>query len=227
MPTSGDRITPEAIEQERNRHAMALLGGIHDSFGFLVSQYIQVQKKTGQSDEETLGALVDAQGNILEFLRTGLYLITTIPRIPRKGKDRVHFAQGQHAGVSVQLVSEPGLVTRMNFYGALRDPGHHMDEHDSRRSNAIHSDRTLASASQTAHVDLHMIGLAQTEPFLDLWLTMNLTRLQLSAFIYEQTPRDVITSVTNQDTRFKPHYSRLDTAMRNLAMMVPNPYSPR
>lgn len=227
MPTSGDRITPEAIEQERNRLAMALLHGIHDSFGLLVSQYIQVQKMTKQSDEETLGALVDAQGNIQEFLRTGPYKITAIPRIPRKGKDRVHFVQGQHAGVSVQLVSEPGLVTRMNFYGALRDPGHHMDEHDSRGSNAIHSDRTEDTASQTANVDLHMIGLAQTEPFLDLWLTMNLTRLQLSTFIYEGTRRDVITIISNKDIRFKPHYAQLDTAMSNLAMMVPNPYSPR
>lgn len=228
MSQSGDRISPVEYEQMRNHHAMDLLLGINDSYALLVTQFINIQKQADEFDQLTVDALVDGQTNILEFLQSGSFLINAIPRTPRKDKDRIRFAQGQHAGVSVQVVSEvTGLVTRLNYYGALRDPGHHMDEHDSRNRRLIHSDRSLTTASETANIDLHMISLAQTDPFLDLWLELNLKRLLLSKFNFEHTRYDVKTSISNQDRRFRPQYSRLNAAMKNLAMMVPNPYSPR
>lgn len=229
MPQSGDRITPEHFERERNHHAMELLQGIYQSYGALVTRYISVEKKSGQLDKATVEALVDGQTNILEFLRSAPRVTNVIPRTPRPGVDRVRFAQGQHAGVSLQIVSETtGLVTRINFYGALRDPSHHLDEHDSRGAyGRIHSDRSLETASETAHIDLHMIGLSTTEPFLDLWLSMNLQSLRLSSYIFEGTRSDVLPSISNRERAFKELYSPLNTAMKNLAMMVPNPYSPR
>lgn len=207
---------------------MNLLNGFYDAYSSLATDFLHVAKKHADpSLTPSIEAVDNADSAILSFLNGEELSITLAPRVKRPD-DKVKMLPGQHAGVVVQYVDQKtGLIGRVNFYGGIRDPHHHLDTKDTditrRRSHAA---RTDAVVSQPTHLNFHMLGQNETEPFLDVWITASPSEIRLSKFKFEEY-HEVFRAIEAGDRRFRKIYTPLNRAMNSLMLMVPNPYSPR
>jgi len=209
---------------------MALLGGFSQAFSMLAQEVIFAARRQKEDDEllQTAEALTEARSVISEFQTSAQPVITLAPRTICPN-DKVKPLPGQHAGVAVQYVDAvTGSIVRMNFYGGLRDPLDHRDMHDcdpAMKNN--HASRTEEVVSQPVRIDLHIIAMGQIEPFLDIWLNLKPTTIALDTFQYDQQYHKVGNTLPLTDPKIAPAVTCLRGAMRNLMLLVPNPWSPR
>lgn len=221
-------ITPESQEAAHREAATKMLNATFDAFDSLAA--ITQVKAKGSTDEELLQAAEKLQYALsaLAVVADGESVSVTLRPRSVRNEDKVKPLPGEHAGVSAQFVSKEGVTTRLNFYGGLRDARSASDQHDSDISlRHSHASRTLTVASQPTHINLHMISPGETQPFFDLWIVRQPTQLSLSTFEFEHVKHDIHPVITSKDHLFKPLTSQLHSAMKNLMLMVPNPYSPR
>jgi len=171
-------------------------------------------------------AFENAEDSIAYVLNNPDATITLSPRATRPD-DKIKIFPGEHAGVSIQIVTPTGVIARVNFYGGLRDSQHASDQHDMDKTlRHSHATRTDAVASQPTQINLHMFSPGHVEPFLDIWMISRPNKIQLTTFKFEG-PHDVNVAITDTDYGFKTITSGLHKSMKNLMLMVPNPFSPR
>jgi hypothetical protein len=220
-------ISEAQIEQAKRESSILFINKYADMFGALATPVILDAKKNPKDQElqATVEALYNAEGTVCGFIDEGLDHIDVAPRVFQR-EDKVDLIAGQHAGVAIQYIGVHGVIARMNFYGGLRDPNYHLDIRDSdRASRSGHAWRTDNVASQSIHMNLHMLTMQNTKPFLEIWIIQTQQAMKLDKFYFDQK-YDIFPQIPKTAPQLNKILPDLGKAMHGLISMVPNPYSP-
>lgn len=215
------------IELMRQESAKQFLVSYADLFDTLITQEVLHAKSDPDPERKHASELLeDVDSVLLGFTEGTVSQITVAPRVANPQKDKIHFTIGQHAGVAIQYVGGFGTIVRANFYGGLRDASHHADLRDSDISlQRSHTQRTDNVISQPISMNVHVLG-SQDALLLDTWIIQTPQQIYLDECIFEEKI-DAHPRISSHEEHYKPMLKLLNTSMKYLISMVPNPYSPR
>lgn len=193
--TVSEMPTPE-IES----HCRQLFRSAEGVFSLLMNNPIANAKKP-DADPSLQNAVTYIEHIEKELNEFAVSTIAVQPRTIRDA-DVKKLSSGEHAGVTAEYTDPAETIVRINFFGGLRDPFSHSDEHDADTAlRNSHAKRTDDIASKSTHVNIQMQDSGSEELQFDIWFTVNQTQSKLSSLIVDGNKLDLVSTVnTSQNT---------------------------